>query len=153
MISAVCSKDTISINGRQLNNWADGDVAKLDIPEVLANMTTGKSQNTIYAYSYKGKNGKLEIRLIAGSPDDQFLNGLLQQFNQNPAAFSLMSMEFDKNIGDGASPVANITTIVYQGTGGVFEKQPMVMENASGETTQAVVIWNLIFANVDRSIV
>lgn len=149
-IAAVVSKDTISINGRQLNNWADGDVAKLDMPEVLANMTTGKQQNTIYAYSYKGKNGKLEIRLIAGSADDQFLNGLLQQFNQNPAAFSLLSMEFDKNIGDGNS---NITTIVYQGTGGVFEKQPMVMENAAGETNQAVAVWNLIFANVDRSIV
>ena len=149
-IAAVVSKDTISINGRQLNNWADGDVAKLDIPEVLANMTTGKQQNTIYAYSYKGKNAKLELRLIAGSSDDQFLNGLLQSLNQNPSAFSLLNMEFDKNIGDGAG---NVTTIVYLGTGGVFEKQPMVMENAAGETSQAVVVWNFIFANVDRSIV
>ena len=81
-IAVVVSRDTISINGRQLHNWADGDVAKLDIPEVLSNMTTGKNQNTIYAYSYKGKNAKLELRLILGSPDDQFLNGLLQNYNK-----------------------------------------------------------------------
>ena len=149
-IAAVVSKDTISINGRQLTNWADGDVAKLDIPEVLTNMTTGKNQNTIYAYSYKGKNAKLELRLIVGSADDQFLNGLLQQLNQSPASFPLMAMEFDKNVNDGTGA---ITTIVYLGTGGIFEKQPMIMENAAGETNQAVAVWNLIFANVDRSIV
>jgi hypothetical protein len=148
-ISAVTSKDTITINGRILRNFADGDTAKLDIPEMLTNVTTGKNQNSIYAYNYKGKNAKMEIRLIAGSSDDQFLNALLQSYNQNPAGFTLLTMEFDKNIGDGSG---NISVIVYLGTGGTFEKQPAVVENASGETNQAVTVWNLIFANVDRSI-
>jgi len=148
-IAATVSKDTISINGRILNDWADGDVAKLDMPEMLSSMMTGKDKNTIYGYSYKGKNTKLEIRLIAGSSDDQFLNGLLQSLNNNPSLFPLLTMEFDKNIGNGAG---GLTTIIYIGTGGTFEKQPAVFENAAGETNQAVAIWSLIFANVDRSI-
>lgn len=148
-VAAVTSKDTISINGRIFRNFADGDTAKLDMPEMLTNMTTGKNQNSIYAYNYKGKNAKMELRLIAASSDDQFLNALLQTYNQNPSAFPLLTMEFDKNVGDGSG---NITTIVYLGTGGTFEKQPAVVENASGETNQAITVWNLIFANVDRSI-
>ena len=76
-ISAIVGKDVFSINGRILNNWGDGDPVKLDVPEDLATMTTGKQGNTIYGYNYKGKNIKAELRLILGSPDDQFLNGLL----------------------------------------------------------------------------
>ena len=148
-IAAVTGMDTISINGRILRNFADGDTAKLDMPDMLTMMSTGKNQNTIYSYNYKGKNTKMELRLIAGSSDDQFLNALLQSYNQNPPAFVLLQMEFDKNIGDGNS---NIITIIYLGTGGTFEKQPAVVENASGETNQAITVWNLIFANVDRSI-
>jgi hypothetical protein len=148
-VSAVVSNDTVSINGRILRDWADGDIAKLDMPEVLTNMTTGKDENTIYAYSYKGKNAKMELRLIQGSSDDQFLNGLLQAYNQNPSMFSLLTMEFDKNVGDGSG---NLNTIIYLGNGGTFEKQPVMVENAQGETSQAVAIWQLMFANVDRSI-
>jgi len=148
-ISAVTSKDVLNINGRQMRNFADGDVIKLDPTEPLTNVTTGKDQNSIYAYNYKGKNMKLEFRLIIGSADDQYMVALLQQYNRNAASFSLLPMEYDKNIGDGQG---NITQTVYLGTGMTFEYQPSIAENASGETSQAVHVWKMIIADVNISI-
>jgi hypothetical protein len=148
-IAASVGKDVFSLNGRILNNWGDGDVVKLDIPEDLSTMSTGKQGNTIYGYNYKGKNIKIEIRLILGSADDQFIQGLLSTYNSNPAAFPLMNFEFDKNVGDGTGA---INQVIYQGIGGVFSKQPSAMENAAGETNQAIVTWMLQFADVNRSI-
>jgi hypothetical protein len=61
-----------------------------------------------------------------------------------------MTLEFDKIIGDGSGDA--VTTIVYLGQGGSFKKQPEVLENQSGETKQAVTIWNLKFISITRSI-
>ena len=148
-IVAVTSKDSIKINGRLLTTFADGDNAKITIPNELVNLKTGKNGNTIYGYNYQGLNGELELRLIRGGSDDQFLNGLLATLNTNPASFPLMQGEFDKNVGDG---LGNIIIDVYLLTGGTFKKQPEVLENAEGETGQAVTVWNLKFANIQRSI-
>lgn len=148
-ISALVGKDVLIINGRQLRNFSDGDTIKIEGSEALTQMTTGKNQNTIYAYSYKGKNMKLECRLIMGSSDDQFLVGLLQQYNQNPPAFPLMTMEYDKTVGDG---LGNLSLSIYLGTGMAFEFQPSAMENVAGETNQASRVWKFVIANVDLSI-
>lgn len=147
-INALVGKDVLIINGRQMRNFSDGDTIKIEPTEPLVQMTTGKNQNTIYAYSYKGKNMKMECRFIIGSADDQFLNGLLQQLNQNPPAFSLMTMEYDKIVGDGSG---NINLSVYLGTGMNFEFQPGAMENVAGDTNQATRVWKFIIANVDLS--
>lgn len=148
-IAALVGKDVLIINGRQMRNFSDADTIKIESTEPLVQMTTGKNQNTIYAYSYKGKNMKLEIRIILGSSDDQFLIGLLQQLNQNPPAFSLMSMEYDKVVGDGAG---NLNLSVYLGTGMAFESQPGAMENVAGDTNQATRVWKFVIANVDLSV-
>ena len=147
-INVVTSKDVLNINGRQLANFADGDVIKFDPTEPLTNMTTGKDNNTIYAYNYKGKNMKLEFRLLINSSDDQYMLALLQAYNRNAATFALLPVEYDKNTSDGNG---NLTSSIYLGTGATFEYQPSVMENASGETNQAVRVWKLIIANVDIS--
>ncbi len=149
---AVTSQDAIKINGRLITGFADEDNAKITFPNDLSNQSTGKDGNSIIAYMPKGLNGELEMRLIAGCADDKFLNALLSLYNNNPAGFPLMTLEFDKFLGDGAQPASNITTIVYLGTGGSFKKQPEVLENQSGETKQAVAIWNLKFVTIYRSI-
>ncbi len=149
MSIAVTAQDTLKINGRLLLNFADQDCAKITFPNELGNVKTGKNGNSIIAYSYQGKNGVLETRLLLGSSDDKFLNGLLNQYNNNPASFPLLSMEFDKNIGDGNQ---NIVPVIYLGIGGIFSKQPEVFENADGETNQAVVVWTMKFTRIDRSI-
>lgn len=152
MSIAVTSQDAIKINGRLITGFADEDNAKITFPNDLSNQSTGKDGNSIIAYMPKGLNGELEMRILLGCADDKFLNGLLSAYNNNPAAFSLMTMEFDKFVGDGASPSSNITTVVYLGIGGSFKKQPEVLENQSGETKQAVAIWTLRFVQITRSI-
>jgi hypothetical protein len=146
---AVTGKDAIKINGRLITGFADGDNAKITMPNELVRIKTGKNGNSIYGYNYSGLNAKLEMRLLRGCSDDKFLNGLLSQLNNNPSSFPLMQGEYDKNIGDGSG---NLLVDIYLMGGGTFEKQPEVMENADGETNQAVVTWNLLFANVQRSL-
>lgn len=146
---AVTSQDAIKINGRLITGFADEDNAKITFPNDLSNQSTGKDGNSIIAYMPKGLNGELEMRLLVGCPDDKFLNALLSNYNNNPAAFQLMTLEFDKMVGDGNT---NLTSIVYLGQGGSFKKQPEILENQSGETKQAVVIWNLKFVTIKRSI-
>lgn len=149
MIVSLTGKDVIKINGRILNDGADGDVAALTFPNDLMNVKTGKSGNSIYAFNYTGQQCEVSLRLIRGGQDDQYLNGLLALMKNNPAAFSLMQGEFDKNIGDGNG---NITVDSYIMSGGVFKKNPEVKENADGETEQAVVIYMLLFSNAPRTI-
>jgi hypothetical protein len=146
----VTSADAIKINGRLITGFADEDNAKITFPNDLSNQSTGKDGNSIIAYMPKGLNGELEMRLLAGCADDKFLNALLSAYNNSPATFPLMTLEFDKFLGDGSGDAP--TTIVYLGQGGSFKKQPEVLENQSGETKQAVVIWNIRFVTINRSI-
>ena len=149
MSLAVTSQDAIKINGRLITGFADEDNAKITFPNDLSNQSTGKDGNSIIAYMPKGLNGELEMRLLLGCADDKFLNGLLSAYNNSPAQFQTMTLEFDKFVGDGNT---NLTTVVYLGIGGTFKKQPEVLENQSGETKQAVVIWTLRFVQITRSI-
>jgi hypothetical protein len=146
----VTSSDAIKIDGRLITGFADEDNAKITFPNDLSNQSTGKDGNAIIAYMPKGLNGELEMRLLSGCADDKFLNARLTSYNNNPATFALMTLEFDKIIGDGSGDA--VTTIVYLGQGGSFKKQPEVLENQSGETKQAVTIWNLKFISITRSI-
>lgn len=149
MSIAVTSQDAIKINGRLITGFADEDNAKITFPNDLSNQSTGKDGNSIIAYMPKGLNGELEMRLLLGCSDDKFLNGLLSNYNNNPAQFQTMTLEFDKYVGDGNT---NLTTVVYLGIGGTFKKQPEVMENQSGETKQAVVVWTMRFTKIVRNI-
>lgn len=149
METSLTGKDTIIIAGRVLNDFADGDTCKLDYPNDLSVMKTGKNGNTIYAYQYSGLQCTVELRVLLGSTDDGFLNGLLSLFNQNPPAFTLMTGEFIKNIGDGNG---NIKPISYVLSGGAFKKQVPAVENADGDTNQAIAVYSLHFSNAPRNV-
>lgn len=147
--TSLTGKDTIIIAGRVLNDFADGDTCKLDYPNDLSVMKTGKNGNTIYAYQYSGLQCTVELRVLLGSSDDAFLNGLLSLFNQNPPAFTLMTGEFVKNIGDGDG---DIIPVSYVMSGGAFKKQVPAVENADGDTNQAIAMYSLHFSNAPRSV-
>lgn len=149
MIVSLTGKDVVKLNGRLLNDGADGDVAVLEFPNDLMNLKTGKGGNSIYAFNYTGQQCEVSLRLIRGGADDQYLNGLLALMKNNQAAFSLLQGEFDKNVGDGNG---NVIVDSYILSGGVFKKNPGVKENADGETEQAVVVYNLVFSNAPRTI-
>jgi hypothetical protein len=149
MTTSLTGKDTIKINGRILNDFADGDCAVLTFPNDISVVKTGKGGNSIYAFKYDGNVCEVALRILRGSADDKFLNNLLALLKNDPAAFTLMQGEFTKNIGDGAG---GITTDTYIMSGGTFKKQTEVKENAEGDVEQAVAIYSLIFSNAPRAI-
>jgi hypothetical protein len=149
MVTSLTGKDTIIINGQILNDLADGDCANLEFPNVLTQLKTGKDGNTLYGFNHSGRQCKLTLRIVRGSFDDKYLNQQLSLYKNNPAGFTLLNGVLTKNVGDGQG---NITSDIYTLSGGTFEKETQVKENAEGETEQSVAIWNLMFSNAPRSI-
>lgn len=149
MIVASTGDDVIQINGVTLVDFADGDTAVLDFPNDLTQVKTGKDGNSIFAFNNTGRQCTLVLRLIRGGADDNFLLGLFNQYINSPAAFTLLTGEFIKNVGDGQG---NVTQDIYQLSGGIFKRGQNVMENADGSTEQAIVVWNLFFTNAPRSL-
>lgn len=148
MIS-LTGRDTHKINGRILNDFADGDCVSIEFDTDMVSAKKGKNGNTIYAVNETGKMAKASYRLLAGSADDKFLNSLLLAFENDPAAFTLLNGESVKRLGDGAG---GITPVTYAMSGGLIKKRPGVKENAEGDTEQAVVVWEVIYGNAPRSI-
>lgn len=149
MIASLSGNDTITINGRVFADFADGDVGALTFPNELAVLKTGKNGNTVYALNETGRQADLTLRVIRGSSDDRFLNGLLAQQKANFAGFVLMNGEFIKKIGDGKGNIASDTYIT---SGGIFSKQVEAKSNVEGDTEQSLSIYNLKFSNAPRVI-
>ncbi len=154
MSVSLTGKDTIAIGSRGLAprifaDLADGDTAVLDFPNNLVEAKTGKNGNTIYAFNATGKVVTGSVRVLRGSADDKYMNGELNRYLLDPAAYTLLDGEFIKRIGDGEGGVAND---VYSLDGGIVQKMPNMKENVEGDTEQAVTIWQVIFANSDRGI-
>src|SRR3990167_3290458 len=102
---AMTGQDTIKVNGRNLTDLPDGDVAVLTFPNDLAAVKTGKNGNSIYALNESGKQAELVLRLIRGSSDDKFMNNLRANMKNNFPSFVLMDAEFVKQLGDGSGKV------------------------------------------------
>lgn len=146
---ALSGNDTIILNNRIFADFAEGNVVELTFPNDIANLKTGKDGNSIYGLNASGKQCELKIRLIRGSADDKFLNGLLAQQQINFAGFVLLVGEFIKKLGDGAG---NIKSDTYIMSGGIFTKIPEAKSNVEGEPEQSVTIYTLKFSNAPRVI-
>lgn len=146
---ALSGNDTVVINNRIFSDFADGNVAELTFPNDIANVKTGKDGNSIYGLNESGKQAEFKLRLIRGSADDKFLNGLLAQQQLNFAGFPLMTGQFIKKIGDGRG---NIQSDTYITSGGVFTKQVEAKSNVEGESEQSVAIYTMKFSNAPRVI-
>lgn len=146
---AMTGSDTIVVNTRVLADMADGDCVELTFPNEIANLKTGKNGNSLYGFNATGKHCDLKLRVIRGSADDKFLNGLLAQQQSNFAGFPLMIGQFIKKLGDGAGV---ITSDTYVMSGGIFTKQVDAKENVEGDTEQSVVIYTFKFSNSPRAI-
>lgn len=146
---ALSGNDTVIINNRPLADFADGDIATLSFPNDIMNVKTGKNGNSIYGLNESGRQADFKLRVIRGSSDDKFLNGLLAQQQNNPAGFPLMIGQFIKKIGDGRG---NITNDTYITSGGVFSKQVEAKSNTDGDTAQSVAEYTMKFSNAPRAI-
>ena len=148
-VVSLTGKDTVIINGRILNDFADGDVAKLEYPNEIVTVKKGKNGNAIYALNVAGEIVDFEIRVIRGGSDDQFLQGLLTPMQDNLPGFVLLTGELVKNAGDGQG---NIIQDIYNLTGGVFTKKPGAKENVEGDVEQALVVYSMKFSDAQRTI-
>lgn len=146
---ALSGKDTIKINDRILNDLVDGDCVILTFPNDISAVKTGKNGNSIYSFNYTGEQVEVSIRVLRGSSDDKFLNGLLSDFKNNPPYFTLMAGEFIKTIGDGTG---SVISDIYIMSGGIFKKNTEGKENAEGDTEQSIAVYSMIFANAPRTI-
>jgi hypothetical protein len=146
---SMSGNDTIVINDRTLADLADENTVELTYPNEIASVKTGKNGNSIYGLNESGKNCDVKLRVMRGSSDDQFLNGLLSQQNANFAGWPLMVASFVKKVGDGAG---NITNDTYVLSGGIFSKQVEAKSNVAGDTEQSVSIYMMKFSNSPRAI-
>ena len=146
---AMSGNDTLSINNHVFTSFSDKDVATLTFPNDIAQVKTGKNGNSIYGLNESGRQCELTVRVLRGSSDDKFLNGLYSQQTLNFSGFILMIGALVKKIGDGKG---NITSDTYVLSGGIFQKEPEAKINVEGDTDQSIVEWALKFANAPRAI-
>lgn len=146
---ALTGNDTFVINNRVFKNFADGSTITINFPNEKTGETTGKNGNTIYSTNEQGKNANVELRLLVGSKDDIFLNGLSVQQDRDLPTFTLLTGSFSKRVGDGQG---NVKFINYILAGGIFKNNLDSNENLQGETEQGAAVYRLFFAEAQRAI-
>ena len=145
---ALTGQDVIIINDIPLNDFADGDIGTLEMPNDLFAMSTGKNGNTIFAYDEAGRNATLTLRILMSSNDDKRLNGLVPK-HEGFASTILVNGSVVKMVGNGEGKVSYNTYLLK---GGMVQKKPAMTSNVNGETNQAVVEYVIQFADAERSI-
>lgn len=148
--TAITGKDTLVLNDYIFTGLADGDAVKFAYDEDETKLKVGKDGNAIFGLNQMGRAGTLTVRVIMGSDDDKYLNGLNANYLSNPSDYVLDIGSFFKRTGDGTG---NINTIAYTLTGGAPKKAPEAKLNADGDPSQAVVEWMWLFANAPRAII
>lgn len=146
---AISGNDTFTVRNRVITQFADGDISALTYPNDIAAVKTGKNGNSIYSLNATGLQADAVLRVMRGSDDDKFLNGVVQEWVQNPAGFILLDGQLVKRIGDGRGNIGNDT---YLMTGGVPTKQVNGLSNVEGSTDQSVSLYTFKFTNAPRAL-
>lgn len=146
---ALTGADSFILNDRVFNDFADGSTVSITFPNEKIGHTTGKNGNTVFATDKQGLNAECELRIIAGSNDDAWLNGLAIEQNRDLPVSTLLNGSFSKRIGDGSG---NVKFINYVMLGGVFRQNIDTNENLQGETEQGIAVYRLFFAQAERAI-
>lgn len=146
---SMTGSDTHKINDRIITDLGDGDVSALTFPNEIATVKTGKNDNSIFALNASGQQAEQSMRVIRGSPDDKFLNNILETQMQNFAGFVLMNGEFVKQVGDGQG---NVTADLYICSGGIMSKRVEAKSNVEGDTEQSLAVYSIKWAKAIRVI-
>lgn len=147
---ALTGADDLFLNDYQLTEFTDNSTITITFPNEKVGISTGKNANTVYATNEQGRNVQVELRILAGSKDDAFLNGLSIQQERDLPSFTLMNGSFSKRVGDGKG---NVKRINYTLLGGVFRQGIDAQENLTGDTEQGTALYRLTFAQGARAIV
>ena len=146
---ALTGNDTVILNDRVIKDMANGSIVEIAYQNDRVGITTGKNDNTVYAENRTGSNAVLTLRVIRGSADDRWLNGLSILQNKDLPTFKLMNGSFTKGIGDGYGSLSYDNYVLI---GGVFQRYPDVQENLQGETEQGSTVYTIIFAKAERAL-
>ena len=147
-IFALTGDDSIIINDIPLNDFADGDIGSLSLPNNIFDMQTGKNGNTIFALDESGNNATLTVRVLMSSNDDKRLNGMIPK-SKGFAQSVLATGSVVKQVGDGQG---NVSYNTYLLAGGMVQKKPDVKSNVNGDASQAVIEYVIQFAEANRAI-
>lgn len=145
---ALTGDDSIIINDIPLNDFADGDIGSLSLPNNMFEMQTGKNGNTIFALDESGNNATLTVRVLMSSNDDKRLNGMIPK-SKGFAQSVLATGSVVKQVGDGQG---NVSYNTYLLAGGMVQKKPDIKSNVNGDSQQAVVTYDIVFAEANRAI-
>ena len=147
-IFSLTGDDSIIINDIPLNDFADGDIGSLSLPNNMFDMQTGKNGNTIFALDESGNNATLTVRVLMSSNDDKRLNGMIPK-SKGFAQSVLATGSVVKQVGDGQG---NVSYNTYLLAGGMVQKKPDVKSNVNGDASQAVIEYVIQFAEANRAI-
>lgn len=145
----ITSDDTLTLYDRVFTDLSNDDVSAITFPNDNVKVKTGKNQNTIFAKDETGNNANLVLRLVRGSSDDQYLQSQIAAMEADFVATTLANGAFVKRLGDGQG---NVILDAYTLLGGVVTRRVDGKENTSGDTEQAVAVYNMTFAQAKRSI-
>lgn len=140
--------DTLQIFGRTITAFGTGDYFTFTFDEELFKVEIGKDGNAVYAFNAPGLKSKGILKVLRGSRDDTYLNGLLSLMIADPAGFLLGTCVAVKRIGSGNG---NIVNDVYIFGGAVFSKFPGVKGNQQGDTEQAMAVYEVMFTSATRA--
>lgn len=132
-----------------ITSFADGDYARISFPNDIMNFTIGKNRNMIASYNAMGNLAELELRLLRGSREDQFLNNHYPTFASDTLNFKFIFAKITKKLTIDTGDEIDET---YTLDNGVISKAPEFISNVSGSTDQGVVVWQIKFASFERSV-
>ena len=149
MSDSISGKDSLQLDTRIFSDFADGQAIKVAFSNEKAKVKRGKNGNVIFGKDESGEQGELEVRVLIGSTDHKWLQSRMTEQDLDFSAFILLTGVFSKRVGDGKG---NLSTIVYQCSGGVFSKNVDAMSSADGEPDQSVAMFKIVFGNVKPTI-
>jgi len=148
-VYALTGNDNLILNERVLKDYTDGSTVEIAFQNDRVGISTGKNGNTVYSTNKTGLNVTVTLRVIRGSSDDKWLNGLSIQQERDLPSFSVLNGSFSKRVGNG---FGEVTFDEYILLGGVFQRYADVQENLVGETEQGTAVYTLIFAQAKRAL-
>lgn len=147
---SLTGEDDLFLNNYQIKDLTDNSTITITFPNEKVGISTGKNGNTVYSENKQGENVQVELRILAGSDSDAFLNGLSIQQGRDLPSFIVIDGSFSKRIGNGKGGMKRIN---YTLLGGVFTQNVDTQENTTGDTEQGTAVYRLTFASGTRAIV
>jgi len=126
-----------SAEPRVFSDFANGNFLGLEFGNQISTREMGRGGSVI-SYNSNKKQATLTVRLIKGSPDDVFLNGVLSDYDRSPETFVLFAGSISMMLGDGTG---SSTTENFLLTEGSFINQPNFTTDTGGDAESGVSVW------------